>query len=339
MKRLAHVVSRQSGSAYPLVDLALILRRNGWQIQCFAYQHSENIFTKADLSPLLISSFEDYQGKSHAPPDLLLTGTSIEAPDDQKFWHFAKQSKIKSIAWVDQPINLKERFHGAEESLPGLILANDVETCKALKSMGLAATVKFIGSPHLRTLQKSLKRTVDKFSVYFATEPTTLDDSSILEREISEYRRVNGFDDLDSYLMASQLVKQVRGKTGEPWRLYVKLHPRDSENRFGGSLKHYYKNSSQIEYTDLNRDQIFERAHIVVGMRSMILFEAAQLGVPVISFQPNRKTSSLVTDNRKNILTLTTGRFDIEAVLDFLQSAHEMTLQEFKEDELILYIS
>jgi glycosyltransferase involved in cell wall biosynthesis len=46
-------------------------------------------------------------------------------------------------------------------------------------------------------------------------------------------------------------------------------------------------------------------AVLVVGMTSLLLYEAAIIGVPVLSYQPNRNLVSDVTDGRPGIFVVT----------------------------------
>jgi len=330
----AHVVSRQAGSAFPLIHLSRLLSQQGYSVENFVFQSSRDEFLKQSLECIEIQNFADYSAKTQCRPDLILTGTAFEGEDDQLFWHYAHEVGARSIAWLDQAINLDKRFPNRADSryLPQVILAFNKDCLQEVLNWSLPVQCTYVGSPYLDHLLKVCARTEvdDQPSIYFATEPMG-------KRQSNSFRAENGYDDIDSFIMARKAVLTLNERDQSGWQLKVKLHPRDNRSEFEGALSERSGEVISVEYTDEDKIAIFNRAHAVFGMHSMFLYEAAWVGVPTVSFQPRRKKNCVLLDPVGEILTLVDEVVNSDLLRTHLRkklSRQDMTFQPNKFLEL-----
>lgn len=325
MRKTIHIISRQVGTAYPHGAFIKVFQDNGFQVEVFAYSSAHNVLKSFASTLTGIDSFSDYQSKIHEIPDLIFTGTSEMANDDSQYWSWAFEKNIPSVAWLDQIVNLEKRFLSFNDKklLPKIILTNDRATLNELKSINITTQIECVGSPYIDELVKNVDRTkkIQRMAV-FASEPT-----------FADFKTKNGFDDIDSYFMACDVLQKITNKTGEVWNIFVKLHPRDSAERFSGELSRRYENCT-LKTTNLSKEEILSHAHIILGMRSMFLFESANLGIPTLSFQPQRKTNCSYLDQHKNVLSFNDDEYDLNKLIQFVSSDKNQSTEVFSKNQL-----
>lgn len=320
MMKTIHLISRQVGTAYPHSIFAKILRDQGFHVEVFAYPLSFGILNSAQTTPIQIENFSDYLAQMKTQPDLVFTGTSEMAEDDGAYWCWAHQRKIPSFAWLDQIVNFEKRFVSLSDAtkLPTLILTNDEATLAEIRLLNIPTKMNCIGSPYIEELLSKIDRTKKQdHTAFFASEPA-----------MNDYRPTHGFDDIDSFAMASRVLHSIEGKTQRRWNILVKLHPRDSLERFHGELQRRYP-SCAVETTHMVKEDILSSAHVVIGMRSMFLFESASAGIPTISFQPHRKTNCAYLDQHRNVLTVTSETHDLQSLIQFVSTDSMRAMTQF----------
>jgi hypothetical protein len=218
--------------------------------------------------------------------DFLLCGTSLEAYDDSKWFEWARSKGIPSIAYVDQWVNYSARFR--KDMLPDYILVTDKVAAEDLKrELNTDLKVIVAGTPALNYIKDfwatHRRNPKSEIIIYFATEPTT-----------PEYSLQHGLTDLNQL---DHLIETFRSDS----RVSIKVKPHPSD-----SIERLIKYEKLI--TSESKNEVFENASILAGMRSMLLFEASLLGIPVLSLQIGRKTKSSLTDNRPNIKVVTDAK-------------------------------
>lgn len=297
-----HLISRQVGTAYPFVEFYKLFVANGYLVKNYIYASSIGPYQKANIPYEIISCFDEYLKLTDDDPCIIMTGTSLEVDDDTRYWIHANTKSCASIAWVDQPINLSERFSFGR---PNIVLANDQHTLNHLFGIGMVEDCICFGSPYLHALSKKIKRnSLKNKTLYFASEPYFENRSDYLVRSKSPNRIKYGFDDVDALIYAHKLLTQNQTMTGEFWNILVRPHPCDNIIRLNEAFSQSSGRAARLTFTDLEKEEILEVAPIVMGMRSMFLFEAASLGIPTISLQPGQKISWPFMDSHTSILAL-----------------------------------
>lgn len=321
MAHEVHFVARQAGSAYPLGEIAKILLSSGFRVQVFSLEYATPVLMKAGLNPTPISCSADYL-QLDLQPDLIFTGTSAEAQDDSLLWKWAKEKEVPALAWLDQPINLHQRFtaNGKTVCLPSHIFANDSRTLNAFRESKIPIASDCFGSPYLTELKKHILRgAVDNRLAVFASEPTP-----------PEYASEHGMTDVEAFRLATKFVEQLRAHTDPKWRLGVHLHPRDNPEQFLNRLGRPLDTQDAPRFMTDNKISILNSAAIILGMRSMLLYEASSIGVPTFSFQPNSKTRFPFIDDQPNIRVFTDDRFDFSWINQPVKIDPANTFDEYR---------
>ena len=192
-------------------------------------------------------------------------------------------------------------------------------------SADFAVPVDCVGSPYLSKLQSELRRAPNG-EIVFASEPS-----------LPSYRETHGFDQFDSLRYALNFLKE--GYARKDTRLAIKLHPIEEKEKFEEELKRRGLDSSLIYYTALTKKDLLSSVRTIWGMRSMLLFEAAVLGIPVISFQPDRKTKCTFLDKNPNVLTIDGSKFNVQVVEEFLNAPIRPIPKAFDEQSYLRIVS
>jgi hypothetical protein len=294
-----HLICRQVGTAYHLIEFGSVLDDKGFNCIYYAYSDCSEILNKEGIAFHLIENFEDYQNKIDSVPEFIFTGTSALGKDDQKFWIWGKDKKIKTIAWLDQNIGLDVRFPNKHASnLPDIVLSPNQSIISHPQIIDFDTKFKTLGSPYFEKLKLKTnhRESIENIAI-FATEPTP-----------DWYKTEHGIDDETSFRHGIDCLNELAIEEATKWKIFIKLHPRDQEKRWKRiqeSISHM--SNLEVALSDIEKEEAFQKAKIVFGMRSMFLYEASLLGIPTISFQIDRKTSSELIDFQSNIFTWTSN--------------------------------
>ncbi len=301
------MVVRQPGTASAFAPLLRFLTPRldcDWVV--LAYPPARPILEEQGIVALAVESFgqavPSLEGRG--APRFTLTGTSFEARDDSLYWKWSLEQHRPALAFVDQWVNYAERFQiDAQGAVPSHALAIDEIAARRLAELPVALSrIVVTGSPAFDDLLAQFvpgARSSQPCAV-FATEPITGPGGE------SAYHALHGFTDADALRAVVHGLAEHAKASGSRWRLLVKLHPMDSATRIEPVLRNGL-NSSQVDVmlTHEQKAPLFGAADMVFGTRSMFLYEAALLGLPTISVQPFRKTTSDLTDEHAGIVVIT----------------------------------
>lgn len=224
----------------------------------------------------------------------VVTGTSEAATADAYYWRTARACGVPAIAYLDQWSNIEARFPGSgREDWPDQLAVIDAyDRALALAIAPPGVEIRVTGSPALERIKREVANlheqgvSAERNRLVFATEPVA---------NIREYRAINGFCDEDSFRLALEVIRLHHSGSS----LVMRLHPRDSRERWIGLLPI----DIHVEWDMQTRSVCLARAERVFGMRSFFLLEALACGVPVVSFQPNKKTYCALTDERMLVVS------------------------------------
>lgn len=242
-------------------------------------------------------------------PDILVTGTSESVEDDAKYWAWASERGVPSIAFVDQWVSYGQRFSpsrsGRVEVEPDIIAVVDARAERRMREAGAsAARLVVVGSPALDDLRPRKDGAAESLRegllsehqasrvALLATEP--------LPGSPDEVRASHGFTDLDCLVAALSALSAQAVSSGHRIVAVIRAHPRDTPARLL-SLQRPRDGITILTRSDPKRAALLS-SDIVLGMRSMLLLEAAFAGRPTVSVQLERKTESDLTDDREGIV-------------------------------------
>ena len=308
------VVARQAGSANAFIPLFREFWKSNIQVHTFAFTHVHKLFSNNKIDAILIEEFDASLFNSIPRPSLLLTGTSEYADEDARFWQWAKSRGIPSLAFVDSWVSYWQRFtpSGALEKKfslrPDLIAVIDQFMYDRMVGSGCDEKLLIItGNPAFDCLPQYVPRekkdVVDIYGedyVLFIGEPFN-------KRLLGgEEKDVLGYTEAEVLKVAADALQMMEG---EKYKLVFRPHPRGGCT---GDVQAMIDGHSNIvvDAGIFNSRDLVACAKAVVGMTSMLLYEASLMGVPAISIQPNKKLSSDLIDCCSKIPVETSSRID-----------------------------
>jgi hypothetical protein len=255
-------------------------------------------------------------------PSLLLCGTSFnDVMAELKFVAAAKSTAVPSLGVLDSWTNYSERFQtgGHVAVTPDRLAVMDERARAALVSVGFdAGSLVVTGQPALDRLtavragftapQRSAVRKLwnareSSSVVLFASQPFT----AMYSAGNTTLGGPFGFDEFTVLALLIEALDETAA-SGRDIALVVRPHPR--EDRAG--LDQLKANHLRIVVSNhpSAHDAVLS-ADLVVGMNSILLLEAAQLGAVVLSLQPGLTREDILPSNDTGA---TIAVYDAEAV-------------------------
>ena len=163
-------------------------------------------------------------------PKLIITGTSIGYKLDKKLVKFGKENNIPTIVCIESWENINQRFtYKRKKYHPNYVIVNDKIAYNQCTISGLDKSTLFIGgNPLLEDLHKKkhlkLKPLIKKGrkNICFISEP--------FSETSRNFRRKYKFDEFTSL---NDLINIIDFKK---YNLTIKLHPKDSEDKYSNFL-------------------------------------------------------------------------------------------------------
>ncbi len=226
--------------------------------------------------------------------DLILTGTSFGDSIEKRIIAMAKAKNIPTISiidfWTDYAPSFSDSETGNFKYLPDYILAVDEIMKKEMVLNGFPPEKIFItGNPSFDSFSRIIQPKTNKDLIAFFPQPF----SEILKNNSKDYKDYIKFDEVQ---ILEDIVK-VLEKIDLNKRIVINIHPR---------AKKLDKFDKVIENTKLKikkekklyNKNLIEKSEIVIGVNSVVLFQAAMRGKKVLSYQPGIKSSDLLISNR-----------------------------------------
>lgn len=235
-----------------------------------------------------------------AETDLLVTGTGFGSYD-RKLWKTFGEEGVKTLAVIDSWTNLRKRFAdgpaGGTFIYPDRIAVIDRWSYDQLMAdEGVPVPVYVVGHPHLQISTSTIRRrrgqraeNPEKTLVFFS-EP-------IREDYPGDTR---GFD---QFVAIAGLLSHL--SLNEPVNVLIKLHPRENMATWNDKLAGIaIPDRVRVSITGEPVEDLLVKADGVMGMTTMVLLEAALAAIPVLSYQPNRKTNVFpIIDQTATVVT------------------------------------
>lgn len=302
------LVARQPGTLHAFEILRKHLLQKGCRVRAFNLNPQEQ---HPDF--VSISDVHSFQSQVALDVQCLITGTSLQSEADSEFWSWAREQSVSSFAFVDQWVNLAQRFEKIQTA-PDAILVPEENVVPDIQALRLGSQIHVVGTPVWDILRKISRDNKVRGLVVFATEPASAAGGQ------EAYRSLNGYDDMDSLEMAIRFLTATPRADRQKWQLEIKLHPIDNASRVQSKLATLsIPENVTVSISSKTKKEILEQADFIFGNRSMLLVEASLIGIYVISFQPGRRTTSPATD-REGISVVTQAADFQTAVRDALKN-------------------
>ncbi|MBL1198512.1 MAG: hypothetical protein FWK04_05385 [Nostoc sp. GBBB01] len=257
-------IAHDPGGANAVAATVAALRVADTQVEAYTKGPASRQFQRLDVACTPI--FEEHQTFfERLTGDILLTGTSQydEFERDGIFW--ARQQHILSIAVMDYWANYRQRFQSlknpdAEPIFPDIITAIDEVCAAGMLAEGIPEErIRIVGQPYFAWLiakQKHRKNILKPIeNILFASQPNAneIEILSVLIKVLTEYKPLK--------------------------KLLIRFHPR--QGKCCASLDLLARSGLPFA-VDESADTLatLRQQDIILGITSIILIEAALMGVP-----------------------------------------------------------
>ena len=256
-------------------------------------------------------------------PDIIFSATSDGSSVEKKIIQWGKKNNVKTIAIVDFWSNYKLRFSspGTEdmEFGPNMICVIDEFMKKEMVGEGFEEEKLVItGNPFFDTFEKTESKRGDY--ILFTSQPFS-------EAYQGSGKKIDVpiFNEIDVF---SQIVEQLEElKIDLP--IKIALHPRSKKkDKYDNILN---SSSLKIEVAQENTENLIEKSELVIGINTMVLFQAAITGNKVISYQPGitQDQDPLVS----NHLKISHSAYNKEVLKSLLKNIFSKE-EEIKQDDI-----
>jgi len=222
-------------------------------------------------------------------PDIIFTIPQFYESIEKKTISFAIKKNIKTISAIDHWYPLVERFKHRRKNekfqrssllSPDLIIVNDKKIKNQLKVAMKKSILKPLGNPILEHRWKEFKlskleskfkkRKINKPVITFISEPYSDIDT--------KFRKIiyPGFNE-------KKVFRDIIDICGNEFEILIKIHPNEKKEKYG-----LYKKKFRIIQNE-NIDDLLCFSHKIIGMGSLLIYEAALIRNDVISYRPFEK--------------------------------------------------
>ncbi len=270
------------------------------------------------------------------PPDLIVTGTA-ENRHSRALDLIARgrAGDIPTGAVVDLPVNAALRFAGTTSDplayAPATIWCADDDTVAAFRSLGVPpARLERIANPRLAALRARPRLGAGERDalrahrfpawrgqpiVVFAAEPASAVDPGLSHDDGSYTLRGTSGATWRTHIVLEELIATLAREPERPF-LVVRLHPKNAP----ADIAPY---AASIDAVDAGGDpaDLLALADLVAGMTTMLLQEAAALGVRVISILPRSAERTWLPMLTSGAIRSVTTRRELEVALPAMLAA------------------
>ncbi|QTA87904.1 hypothetical protein [Desulfonema magnum] len=264
---------------------------------------AREVFKREKILP--VASFSDDIKASDAEsllnaycPDVILTGTSLDAMTERLFIRKAYERDIFCLSFIDWWTNFGIRFSTPRTNdlyyLPDVVAVSDETAMEGCISEGIPEDRLLItGNPYWERLLAEKSDDNGEEARTNIRKLLGVSEEDIFVLIISGViRHLNaslGFDEKDFWRYITPLPEET--KNGQRIRWVIKKHPRESNQDFQEMVNEYAPEVSVIG--NFSPTDALLAADCVFGTVSSMLLEAALLKKRVVSLQPNVKKGKL----------------------------------------------
>jgi len=236
-------------------------------------------------------------------PGLFLAGTSLGKTLDKDILLWIKERGLLSVYVLDFWSNYWQRFSNEKkdfEYLPDYVCVMDNIAKEDMIGQGFPSEKIIVtGNPHFDHFTDGIRLNRERTNqVLFVSQPL---------RELVERATIEKYG-YDEYQVLADLLLALSAAPTK-FQMVIRLHPREDRHKFDFLLDQAGSRARLDDCADVKES--LSTADMIVGMNSMVLFQAAAAGKPVISYQPGLRRDDPLISNRLGLSELFT---DIDAM-------------------------
>ncbi len=229
--------------------------------------------------------FNEYQ------PNLVVVATSDGLSIEKRITKISYQKKIPIISIIDFWSNYKKRYSTPNTKdlayLPNKVcVIDDFMKAGAIRDGINSKIIEITGNPFFDTLQKV--KTIEGDEIIFISQPF----SEVYSKKDKIINKISLFNEVVIFKDYIEVLNQLKIKNP----IVVSLHPRcKNKNKYNQFIK---KSELNIKLSKEPIEKLVKNAKLVVGINSMVLFQASLIGKKVVSYQPGiiKKQDSLISN-------------------------------------------
>ncbi len=301
------------GGATALAPVVALLKKDAARpVLACAYRQAFDLWRDRSLDPLPPGTWEDRLPKLVAGAVLVLTATSVNGEDRERAAiALARQHGVPCLAVLDFWSNYAMRFSDRQGALvlPDRIAIMDEMARQEMLVAGFpSASLVVTGQPAFDALlgahtaftpqrRSELRRELgveeDELLALFVSQPFAAIYGS---REAA--REAIGFAEDEVLALCRRTLADFACRHGLRFVFAVRPHPRDADDIFPEMRETGLRS---LLWKTPDRLDAAMSADIVIGMNSVLLYEAARLGCPVVSVQPGLLGNDALPSNRTGL--------------------------------------
>jgi len=309
-------MAHDPGGANMLTPAVEKLRARGMDIRFLAAGPALDLWADLGAEPAADNPSGLREQIDACAPDLLVTGTSDRADLEREAWEIAAHYGVSAVAVIDAWMNFRQRFQrlrDGREIQPGAVCVPDI-WCRQRIMSGewWRGRVHVTGSPHLQALTARL---APQRANHRPNCPPLL---AFFSEHIREACTAENHPGYDQFEVAGRLLDSLAG--AGPLTLALQPHPLEQVETWERWLRgRELPADIKLELKQRSTERLLLEADGVIGMTTMVLVEAALLGVPTLSLQPDRRlVANPGVDWLAGMHLVTSGREFEQAVRTFL---------------------
>jgi len=242
----------------------------------------------------------------------------------------ARLAGIQTLGVVDAAVNAQFRFRGSSDvplaHVPDWMIVPDEATADAFDQLGFPrGRISIVGHPArdlARRRSQSLRlavddgcraRTQNKYRIVFVSELSDGLDQGQYTRTKDYTLMGRGTSSARTAIVAEELLDallRLRDYHGIYSTLVLRLHPKQAKSDFGAL-------SDEFDEISIGGDplEVVATADLVVGMTSMLLLQAHDMGLNCLSILPREQEKSWLADVALGVIPSVTERSSLRASL------------------------
>lgn len=310
MKRIIFS-SSDAGGGNAILPLVKKLKKNNFQIICLIGGQSREVFKQANIDffngdalsckdlKSLISAFQ---------PNLFVFGSSLGLTIEKCVLKYCKTHKIKSLCILDFWSNYWQRFSNTKkdfEHLPDTICVMDKYAEKEMINEGFPpGIIKVTGNPYFDEFIKGItSENEEKERILFISQPI---------RDLNKNKNIPSFG-YDEFAVLVDVL-EVLNNFPYSFKLIIRSHPKENPDKFIRFIERYKNKAALENISDIKLS--LSQSALVIGITSVVLFQAAAARKKVISYQPSLKREDCLVSNRLGLSRLITDKQTLKNVLE-----------------------
>ena len=304
------VSANNPGGADSLLPVVKKLVDKGEELTIILEGKAKGVFAKGGVNFLDAERLNDVKLKSIVSDnnfDIFLAGTSLGFTVDKKLLQYCQEYKIISVYILDFWSNYWQRFSAETKDfkfLPDYICVMDELTKKEMVSENFPEKKIIItGNPRFDHFLDNIDNSrEDKDRILFISQPL---------KECKNYTDAQSSH--DEYVVLKD-VMQTLNSIKSSANLVIRLHPRDVKGKYDVIMS---KSKRAVVYDSVSDvAESLSRSGLVIGISSVVLFQAALAGKKVISYQPNLEGRDALISNRLGISKLVANKEELKICLE-----------------------